>query len=207
MIIPFATNTVRLTSPYGKRVINGRTDNHAGYDLVGVGSTDVVAAVGGVVATSQIITNKSNLTWQWGNYVCIKTDAGQYHYYCHLASRAVKKGDRVKAGDKLGVMGNTGYSFGAHLHFEVRKSDGRTTLSPEGVLGIENSVGTYTNKAPQKNKKLETGNDIVWELMNGKHGVKIQEVDKAVKAVDKAKNHPDFHSLYWVLYKLVNGNG
>lgn len=154
MIIPFKTDTVRVTSPYGNRTLNGAKDNHAGYDMVGVGSSTVVAAVGGTVATSQIITDKSNLTWQWGNYVCIKTDAGQYHYYCHLASRAVKKGQRVKAGDKIGVMGNTGYSFGAHLHFEARKSDGRTTVSPETVLGIPNKTGTYTDK-PDLERDLE----------------------------------------------------
>ncbi len=55
--------------------------------------------------------------------------------------------------------------------------------------------------------KLETGNDIVWELMNGKHKIEIQEVDRAVKALDKAKNNAEFCSLYWILYKLVNGNG
>ena len=154
MIIPFKTNSVRVTSPYGNRTLNGATDNHKGYDMVGVGSTEVIAAVGGTVATSQIITDKSNLTWQWGNYVCIKTDDGQYHYYCHLASRAVTKGQRVKAGDKIGVMGNTGYSFGAHLHFEARKSDGRTTVSPETVLGIPNKTGTYTDK-PDLERDLE----------------------------------------------------
>ena len=53
---------------------------------------------------------------------------------------------------------------------------------------------------------LESGNDIIWELMNGKHKVEILEVDKAVKALDKAKNTPDFASLYWILYKLVNYN-
>ena len=143
MIIPFDTNAVRVTSPYGKRILNGATDNHAGYDMVGVGSTDVVAAASGTVVTSRIVTDKSNLTWQWGNYVCIKTDSGQYHYYCHLASRAVSQGPRVKVGDKLGVMGSTGYSFGAHLHFEARKSDGKTTISPEYVLGIPNEVGHY----------------------------------------------------------------
>lgn len=146
MIIPFNCDSVRVTSAYGKRVLNGASDNHKGYDLVGVGSKDVTAAVGGTVVQSRIVTDKSNLTWQWGNYVCIKTDAGQYHYYCHLASRAVSKGQRVNAGDRIGVMGSTGYSFGAHLHFEVRKSDGKTTVSPEGVLGIPNKAGTYTEK-------------------------------------------------------------
>ena len=201
MIIPFNTDTVRLTSPYGKRVLNGKTNNHVGYDLVGVGSKEVTAAVGGKVVQSRIVTDKSSLTWQWGNYVCIRTDDGKYHYYCHLESRAVKQGQIVKAGDKLGIMGNTGYSFGAHLHFEVRLSDGYTAISPETVLGIPNKEGTY--KCP---KKLETGNDIVWELKNGKYKVEINDVAQAVKAVDNAKNNPNFHSLYWILYKLVNGN-
>ena len=56
-------------------------------------------------------------------------------------------------------------------------------------------------------KKLETGNDIIWELMNGKHKVKIDDVKRAVTALDKAKDSQEFMSLYWILYKLVNGNG
>ena len=55
-------------------------------------------------------------------------------------------------------------------------------------------------------KKLETGNDIIWELMNGKYKVKIGDVKRAVTALDKAKNSQEFMSLYWILYKIVNGN-
>ena len=147
MNIPFTTDTVRLTSPYGSRTLNGKTNFHAGYDLVGVGSHTVVAAVGGTVAVSRIITDKTNRTWEWGNYVCVRGDDGRQYYYCHLASRAVDKGARVHAGDKIGVMGSTGYSFGAHLHFEVREADGKTTVSPETVLGIPNKVGLYAAAA------------------------------------------------------------
>ena len=143
MIIPFNCNKVKVTSPYAVRTLDGVTALHTGYDLVGVGSWDVTAAVGGTVVQSRIILDKSNPTWQWGNYVCIKTVDGQYHYYCHMSSRAVEKGQIVMAGDKIGVMGNTGYSFGAHLHFEVRQPDGRTTICPEKILGIPNKVGTY----------------------------------------------------------------
>ena len=144
MIVPFTTDRVRLTSGYGSRTVNGKTDFHAGYDLVGIGSHNVTAAVSGKVAVSRIITDKSNRTWEWGNYVCIRGDDGRYYYYCHLAARAVSKGEAVRAGDVLGVMGSTGYAFGAHLHFEVREADGRTTVNPEAVLGIPNRAGVYT---------------------------------------------------------------
>lgn len=148
MIIPFDNNLeVKITSPYGNRTLNGSKDWHNGYDMVGVGTRNVVAVADGTVIRSRIITDKSNLTWQWGNYICIKTKDNQYHYYCHLASRAVTEGQQVKAGEFIGVMGNTGYSFGAHLHFEVRKSDARTSICPEEVLDIPNKVGTYTQNS------------------------------------------------------------
>ena len=143
MIIPFTTNRVRLTSGYGSRTVDGKTGFHAGYDLVGVGSHNVTAAAAGKVAVSRIVTDKSNRTWEWGNYVCVHGDDGRYYYYCHLASRAVQRGEAVRAGDVLGVMGSTGYAFGAHLHFEVREADGKTTVSPEAILGIPNREGIY----------------------------------------------------------------
>ncbi len=150
MIIPFATDRVKLTSPFGTRTLGGKTETHGGYDLVGIGSHTVTAAVGGKVVRSRIVTDRRDATWQWGNYVCIRTDAGQYHYYCHLASRAVTEGQTVAAADTLGVMGNTGYSFGAHLHFEVRLADGKTKLSPETVLGIPNKTGNYAVTALER---------------------------------------------------------
>ena len=148
MIIPFDNNLeVRIISPYGQRTLNGAKDWHGGYDMVGIGTRNVVAAVGGKVIRSRIITDRSNSTWQWGNYVCIKTENNQYHYYCHLASRAVQEGQEIKAGDLIGIMGNTGYSFGAHLHFEVRAADAKTKICPEEVLGIPNKVGVYTQNS------------------------------------------------------------
>lgn len=156
MIIPFACNKVRVTSPFGYRTLNGSRQYHTGYDLVGVGSYEVVAAVGGKVIQSRIVADKNNATWQWGNYVCILGTDGRYYYYCHLKSRAVKAGQTVKVGDKLGIMGNTGYSFGAHLHFEVRAADGKTKICPEAVLNIPNQTGTYKGKT-----QLEADLDIL----------------------------------------------
>lgn len=103
---------------------------HNGIDLVGAGYTlDYVVAhsdgiVAGVVSNINYNTSKSGRRI-YGNYVKIKHSNGMYTFYAHLryGSVAVKVGDRVTKGQVLGYMGNTGYSFGAHLHFEVRNAN------------------------------------------------------------------------------------
>ena len=110
----------KVTSPYGWRTLNGKRDNHKGIDLVGISSPTVFAPCDGVIGASTIVTDKSNRTWEWGNYVRVDGDDGKRYYYCHLSKRLVTVGRRVKAGDYLGIEGNTGYSFGSHCHFEVR---------------------------------------------------------------------------------------
>lgn len=165
MKTPFKSTKLRVTSPYGERTLEGKTAFHSGYDLVPVsGSWDILAVSGGKVVRSRIITDKSNPTWQWGNYVGIKTDDGRLHYYCHMASRAVSEGQTVRAGDKLGVMGNTGYSLGSHLHFEVRGSDGKTPVCPEEVLGVPNKAGIYEIKS---DGAAELENDLETLVKNG----------------------------------------
>lgn len=130
----------RVTSGYR---LPDRPD-HNGLDIVGDDSTDVLCPVSGTVRSSTMITDKNDPTWEWGNYVRVDDADGSRLFFCHLASRAVSVGQKVNPGDKLGVMGNTGYSFGAHTHFEVRKSDGKTTLDPAAYLGIPNAKGTYS---------------------------------------------------------------
>ncbi len=138
---PFETGKFRLTSPYGNRVLNGAKQFHSGIDIVGEGTKVVCSVCDGTVLSSQIITDKQNRTWEWGNYVSIQAGDGTVHYYCHLESRAVKKGDKVKKGQKIGIMGNTGYSFGAHTHFEVRRNN--KAINAAEYLGIPNKVGQY----------------------------------------------------------------
>lgn len=195
-----------VTSPYGWRTIQGKEQFHKGVDLVGHGDKTVYAPCDGVIGASTIVTNKSNLTWQWGNYVRLDTADGKYSIFmCHLASRAVKKGQKVTKGQKLGVMGNTGYSFGAHTHFELRLKGTSTSINPCEFIGIPNAEGEYNSTEPLK--ELETGNDIVWQLMNGILRVEINEPKRAVKALDEARNNSDFMSLYWIIRKIVNEHG
>ena len=127
-----------VTSPYGARTLNGTTDWHNGLDFCATDDRRVRAVIGGTVKSSTIVPKSTgNKTWEWGNYVKVLGDDGLYWFYCHLDSRAVKVGDVVLAGDVLGVMGNTGYSFGAHTHLEVRNAQNKA-LDPAALLGIAN---------------------------------------------------------------------
>ena len=117
--------------------------DHQGLDIVGDDSKDILCPVDGVVKSSLIIRNRSDPTWEWGNYVRVDDADGNRYFFCHMAERAVTAGQRVKIGDKLGVMGSTGLSTGAHTHFEIRKKDGKTRLDPAAFLGIPNKKGTY----------------------------------------------------------------
>lgn len=100
---------------------------HDGVDLVNTNSRgdhilgwEVAHSDGVVVATRNNCTGFEN--GSYGNYVKIRHDNGYYTMYAHMAYNTVKVkvGDKVKRGQVLGYMGNTGYSFGGHLHWEVR---------------------------------------------------------------------------------------
>lgn len=142
MRIPYRNGSCRVTSPFGDRVLNGTQEFHPGIDLVGAdGDRVLVAPCDGVIGVSTMIPKGTNRTWEWGNYVRLDTPDGYNVYLCHMAERRVKAGDTVKAGDVLGIQGNTGYSFGEHCHFEVRKKG--SVVNPAPLLGIKNTAGLY----------------------------------------------------------------
>lgn len=161
----------RVTSGYR---LSDRPD-HNGLDIVGDDSRDILCPVAGTIKSSTIITNKNDPTWEWGNYVRVDDKDGNRLYFCHMASRAVKVGQKVSPGDKLGIMGNTGYSFGAHTHFEVRKVDNRTRLNPAAYLGIPNAKGTY-EESDSVNGWVNEGNDRFKYYTNG-----IMQTNKWIK--------------------------
>lgn len=142
-IMPYRSGSVTLTSRFGWRTLNGVQDYHKGVDLCGTDKT-LVSPCDGVVKSSTIITDKSNPTWEWGNYIRIDRPDGLQIFMCHMASRKVQVGQSVKAGDIVGIEGNTGYSFGSHCHFEVRKNG--VSVDPTPYLGIANAAGTYAVK-------------------------------------------------------------
>lgn len=115
----------RQTSAVGQR--NGRL--HAGNDLIPGNGTDILAVRDGVVVfvKEDCVAGDPSCGGSYGNRVDIQHNVGGaavISRYAHLLSVAVKNGQQVKKGEKIGVMGNTGRSFGVHLHFEMRKDSG-----------------------------------------------------------------------------------
>lgn len=114
-VMPLAS--YRVTSKYGYRVhpISGNTTFHYGVDLAAAAGTKVVSVADGTVSE----TGYGSIN---GNYIKISHADGFVTHYAHLKSIGVKKGQKVKMGEKIGAVGSTGYSTGPHLHFEVRKN-------------------------------------------------------------------------------------
>ena len=140
----------RVTQSYGGA--------HTGIDIVGDDSRDVLAASSGEVCLVQQWDGATKKGMQsYGNLVVVQDKAGRRCYYAHLREANVHPGQQVKTGDKLGVMGNTGNSFGAHTHFELRAADNRTNLDPAAYLGIPNLRGTYIRTPPKLGWQIEGG--------------------------------------------------
>lgn len=114
---------------YNGGLISQATYGHGGgYNRYGPHSgVDIAAAVGTPVyaaASGTIIAFKNNGNWNdgYGNYVKIRHDNGIVTIYEHLSAvdPSVYVNKRVTMGELIGLVGNTGNSFGAHLHFEVQ---------------------------------------------------------------------------------------
>jgi murein DD-endopeptidase MepM/ murein hydrolase activator NlpD len=99
----------QFTSPFGQRW--GRL--HAGIDLAAPTGTPIRAA-----ASGQVILMAP--TGGYGNYTCINHGKSISTCYAHQSRFGTSRGASVKQGEVMGYVGNTGHSFGAHLHFEVR---------------------------------------------------------------------------------------
>ena len=90
---------------------------HSGMDFSAPKGTEVYATGDGVVAE----LDKS--LWGYGNMVIIEHGYGYETRYAHLQKALVRKGQKVKRGQLIGFVGNSGKTTGVHLHYEVRKND------------------------------------------------------------------------------------
>ncbi|MCL5073238.1 MAG: M23 family metallopeptidase, partial [Actinobacteria bacterium] len=103
-----------ISSTFGER--RGRGSTHGGVDIANNVGTPVVAAASGVV----IFASRNQ---GFGNEIIIFHGFGFTTVYGHLNKILVSVGDEIKKGEKIAESGNTGYSTGPHLHYEVIKDN------------------------------------------------------------------------------------
>ncbi|SES13976.1 transglycosylase family protein [Streptomyces qinglanensis] len=110
--VPGGTST-----PYRAAGSSWSSGHHTGVDFSAATGTPVQAvAAGEVVAAGD--------GGAYGNQVVVRHADGKYSQYGHLSSLAVRAGQQVDAGTRLGLSGATGNVTGPHLHFEVRTGPG-----------------------------------------------------------------------------------
>jgi murein DD-endopeptidase MepM/ murein hydrolase activator NlpD len=102
----------KINYPYGVRNPRYGTGYHTGDDYASPVGTPVVAVRKGTIKWSD------GNGGAYGNWIGLEADNGRVYVYCHLSARHVKKGQKVKAGQRLGLVGRTGKVTGPHLHFE-----------------------------------------------------------------------------------------
>lgn len=104
-----------VTSDFGSRLDPYTSERvmHAGLDIAGPHGKEVIAPSDGTVVFA-------GLEGGYGNVLVVDHGYGIKTRYGHLSSISVKPGEKVKRGDMMALLGNTGRSTGPHLHYEVR---------------------------------------------------------------------------------------
>lgn len=128
---PFRAKS-RQTTPYRKKG-SWKLGYHTGVDRVCDTDRTLVAVTNGTV------TRINSCGSSYGNHIVFSTQDGRCVLYAHMAEKpTVKVNDRIVAGQVLGTMGNTGNSYGAHLHIEVQSSPvwgyGKNLINPNSAI-------------------------------------------------------------------------
>ncbi len=117
-----------VTSRYGKREATEVVSaNHSGIDIGADQGTPIYAAIDGTVTVA-------SSEGEYGKHIDIE-NSDVLTRYAHCSKLLVKKGQKVKKGDKIALVGSTGNSTGPHLHFEIRRDN--RTINPESILDFK----------------------------------------------------------------------
>jgi len=145
------TPSRKITSPYGPRWRR----MHNGLDLkVNIGDT-IVAAFDGKV---RIVKYERR---GYGKYVVIRHSNGLETIYGHLSKQLVDENQTVKAGEPIGLGGNTGHSTGSHLHFETRFLG--VVINPALMFDFPRQdivADTYTFRKGQRMSSGRSGSEV-----------------------------------------------
>lgn len=157
----------RVTSEFGWRDIGRGKEWHQGVDLAGPKPGDKVP----IYAAADGVVKREGPLSTYGNRVLLQHTINGKIYetnYAHLSFISVKGGQRVKQGQQIGIMGNTGGSFGVHLHFEIHnglyKPGQPNAVNPMKYISLDDwkALGQETEKP----KPVEKDDDETMKFSN-----------------------------------------
>ena len=117
-IFPMNDPNTPVTSNFGWRTLRGQKNLHRGVDLGAPQGTPVLAAADGTVINIRR-DNRNCSSCGYGNCIFLEHRNGYRSVYAHLSEIGAVEGKKYSAGEMIGRVGNTGHSYGAHLHFEI----------------------------------------------------------------------------------------
>lgn len=123
---------------------------HRGIDLAAPIGTPVYATCDGTVVAAKYGAWDSS----YGKMVAIYHGGGDYTNHAHLSKIKVRVGQKVKAGQLIGLCGSTGHSTGPHVHFEVHKGRKWNRVNPWSYLKTAPYVGTEKPNKPSSGYKV-----------------------------------------------------
>jgi murein DD-endopeptidase MepM/ murein hydrolase activator NlpD len=128
-----------VTSRFGNRIdpFNGKKAFHAGIDVGGPYGQKIVATADGIVTRSFFNGN-------YGQYIEICHGNRYSTRFAHLQKRLVKRGEKIKRGQTIGTLGNSGRSTGPHLHYEVRLN--KKPINPGKFMQVDKLIRPPTIK-------------------------------------------------------------
>lgn len=140
-------------------ITQGFINGHRGLDLVGKDYTidDIISYDSGQVLMA--VTGYGNgagegVNWRYGNFVKVLHDNGTVCLYAHMEYVSVEVGQRVSKGQILGRMGNSGNSFGGHLHWEFwSRNDYNSNIDPAPYLAPKEPIVLPKTVSRDKNKR------------------------------------------------------
>jgi murein DD-endopeptidase MepM/ murein hydrolase activator NlpD len=132
-ILPVDASEYWISSKYGwrKSPFTGRREFHSGLDISSRRGTPIIAPADGTVLS----VGKDRYL---GKFLKIAHSDSLTTIYGHLMEHKVKKGQSVKRGDVIGLMGNTGLSTGHHLHYQIQK-DNKSVNPKQYILNTRTS--------------------------------------------------------------------
>ncbi len=173
---------------------------HRGVDLPLITGTPIRAAFDGKVR----VVMKTKQTGGYGNLIVIRHPNGLETYYGHLSVHKVKENDIVRAGEVIGLGGNTGRSTGPHLHFETRYMG--QAFDPERLIDfktgeLRDSIFTfkkhylsiYSHYGMTDQESIDASKRLIHKVRSGdtlggiarKYGTTVAEICKLNKITAK----------------------